>query len=199
MSMPFAFYGKDFFVIYTYTFCVEIKKVRYLRMDLIRIGKFIAELRRENKITQEELGEKLGVTNKTISRWENGNYLPNVEMLQLLSNIFSVSINELLCGERINDNGYRQRADDTIVNVLKSSTFSLKERCDFWKKKWIKEHKSLIILCLFLFITIYGTGLYINKLILSILSIIIAFAINLKLRNDMMVYIESHAYDGYGQ
>lgn len=115
-------------------------------MDLIKIGRFISELRRENKITQEELGEKIGVTNKTISRWENGNYLPSVEMLQRLSNELSVSINELLCGERLNDNSFRQRADDTIVNVLKSSTFSLKERCDFWKKKWMKEHKSLIIL-----------------------------------------------------
>ncbi len=83
-------------------------------MDLIKIGRFISELRRENKITQEELGEKIGVTNKTISRWENGNYLPSVEMLQRLSNELSVSINELLCGERLNDNSFRQRADDVI-------------------------------------------------------------------------------------
>ena len=168
-------------------------------MDLIKIGKFISELRRENKITQEELGEKLGVTNKTISRWENGNYLPSVEMLQILSITFSVSINELLCGERLNDNSFRQRADDTIVNVLKSSTFSLKERCDFWKKKWLKEHKNLIILCVFMFLILYGSGLYINKPILSGLSVIIAFVIYLKTRNEMMAYIESHAYDGHGQ
>ena len=168
-------------------------------MDLIKIGRFISELRRENKITQEELGEKLGVTNKTISRWENGNYLPSVEMLQLLSNAFSVSINELLCGERLNDNSFRQRADDTIVNVLKSSTFSLKERCNFWKKKWLKEHKSLIILFIFMLLTLYGLGLYINRPILSGLSIIVAFVICLKTRNQMMAYIESHAYDGHGQ
>ena len=168
-------------------------------MDLIKIGKFISELRHENKITQEELGEKLGVTNKTISRWENGNYLPSVEMLQLLSNAFSVSINELLCGERLNDNSFRERADDTIVNVLKSSTFSLKERCEFWKKKWIKEHKRLIILYIFMFLTLYGSGLYINKPILSGLSIIVAFVIYLKRRNQMMAYIENHAYDGHGQ
>ena len=168
-------------------------------MDLIKIGKFISELRHENKITQEELGEKMGVTNKTISRWENGNYLPGVEMLQLLSNAFSVSINELLCGERLNDNSFRERADDTIVNVLKSSTFSLKERCEFWKKKWIKERKRLIILYIFMFLTLYGSGLYINKPILSGLSIIVAFVIYLKTRNQMMAYIENHAYDGHGQ
>lgn len=168
-------------------------------MDLIKIGRFISELRRENKITQEELGEKIGVTNKTISRWENGNYLPSVEMLQLLSNELSVSINELLCGERLNDNSFRQRADDTIVNVLKSSTFSLKERCDFWKKKWMKEHKSLIILFAFIFLTLCGLGVYINKPILSGLSIVVAFVVYLKTRNQMMAYIENHAYDGHGQ
>ena len=168
-------------------------------MDLIKIGRFISELRRENKITQEELGEKLGVTNKTISRWENGNYLPGVEMLQILSNTFSVSINELLCGERLNDYSFRQRADDTIVNVLKNSTFSLKERCDFWKKKWLKEHKSLLILFIFMFLSLYGSGLYINKPILSGLSVIVAFIIYLKARNQMMAYIESHAYGGNGQ
>ena len=168
-------------------------------MDLIKIGKFISELRHESKITQEELGEKLGVTNKTISRWENGNYLPSVEMLQLLSNIFSVSINELLCGERLSDNSFRQRADDTIVNVLKNSTFSLKERCNYWRKKWLKEHKGLIILFIFMFPTFYGLGLYINKPILSGLSVIVAFIIYLKTRNQMMAYIESHAYDGHNQ
>ena len=48
-------------------------------MDQIKIGKFIAALRKEKGLTQEKLGEKLGVTNKTVSRWENGNYMPDVE------------------------------------------------------------------------------------------------------------------------
>ena len=63
-------------------------------MDQIKIGKFIAALRKEKGLTQEKLGEKLGVTNKTVSRWENGNYMPDVEMLSLLSEEFGVSINE---------------------------------------------------------------------------------------------------------
>mgnify|MGYP001070676323 CR=1 FL=1 len=70
-------------------------------MDQIKIGKFIAALRKDKGLTQEQLGEKLGVTNKTISRWENGNYMPDVEMLSLLSKEFGVSINELISGERL--------------------------------------------------------------------------------------------------
>ncbi len=54
-------------------------------MDQIRIGKFIAALRKEKGMMQEQLGEKFGATNKTISRWENGNYMPDVEMLSHLS------------------------------------------------------------------------------------------------------------------
>ena len=72
-------------------------------MDMQKIGNFLAELRKEKNLTQEELGEQLGVTNKTVSRWENGNYLPPVEMLQMLSKLYDVSINELLSGERLSD------------------------------------------------------------------------------------------------
>lgn len=50
-------------------------------MDQIKVGKFIAQLRRRDGLTQEALGKKIGVTNKTVSRWENGNYMPDIEML----------------------------------------------------------------------------------------------------------------------
>lgn len=73
-------------------------------MDQIKIGKHIALLRRQAGLTQEELGEKLGITNKTISRWENGNYMPDIEMFGLLAKEFYVSINELLAGKK-----YRMR------------------------------------------------------------------------------------------
>lgn len=68
-------------------------------MELIKIGNFIAELRKKQKLTQEQLGEKLGVTNKTVSRWETGTYLPPAEALLAMSELFGVSINELLSGK----------------------------------------------------------------------------------------------------
>ena len=72
-------------------------------MDQMKIGRYIALLRRQAGLTQEKLGEKLGVTNKTISRWENGNYMPDIEMFGLLAKEFHVSINDLLAGEKIPD------------------------------------------------------------------------------------------------
>ena len=81
-------------------------------MDMQKVGNFLAQLRKDKNLTQEELGEQIGVTNKTVSRWENGNYLPPVEILQLLSKFYDVSINELLSGERLNDVVYKQNAEE---------------------------------------------------------------------------------------
>ena len=89
-------------------------------MNPVKIGKFIAELRRKNGLTQEALGEKLGVTNKTISRWENGNYMPDIEMLQLLAREFKVSVNELLSGERLSDEDFKQKADENVIALSKA-------------------------------------------------------------------------------
>lgn len=105
-------------------------------MDQVKIGKFIAELRRRAGLTQEALGEKIGVTNKTISRWENGDYMPNIEMLQLLAEEFSISISEILAGEKFSDEESRHKADENAIATTSTSAFSLKERKTFFKKKW---------------------------------------------------------------
>ena len=90
-------------------------------MDQIKIGKFIASLRKQADLTQEQLGEKLGVTNKTISRWENGNYMPDIEMLQLLAMEFHVNINEILAGERMSDAEFRKKADENKLLSTKTA------------------------------------------------------------------------------
>ena len=100
-------------------------------MDQVKIGAFIAQLRRERDWTQEELGERLGVTNKTVSRWENGNYMPGVEMLTLMGREFGVSLNELLEGRRL-DNGeeFRAAADEKLADALKSPWERLRRRLE---------------------------------------------------------------------
>lgn len=87
-------------------------------MDIKKIGIFLKQLRKENGMTQEQLGERIGVTNKTISRWETGNYIPPVECLLLLSSIYGISINEILAGERIPDEKMKEVADENIAVVL---------------------------------------------------------------------------------
>ena len=123
-------------------------------MDQMKIGKFIAALRKETGMTQEQLGEKLGVTNKTVSRWENGNYMPDVEMLSLLSEEFDISINELISGERLRAEDFKKAADSNLVAALNNSTFTLKERIAFFKKKWLHEHIAAIVLCVVAWVAI---------------------------------------------
>lgn len=109
-------------------------------MDMQKIGKFLAELRKDKSLTQEELGETIGVTNKTVSRWENGNYLPPVEILQMLSNLYDVSINEILSGERLDADAYKQKAEENIVTALHNSTADLPEKVHNYKSEWLKKH-----------------------------------------------------------
>lgn len=97
-------------------------------MDMQRIGSFLTELRKAKQLTQDELGEKLGVTNKTVSRWENGNYLPPVEMLQILSEFYEVSMNELLSGKRLNSECYKESAEEYIVADLMKKHKDAKKR-----------------------------------------------------------------------
>ena len=97
-------------------------------MDMQKVGSFLAELRKENKLTQDELGEQIGVTNKTVSRWKNGNYLPPVEILQMLSKLYRASINELLSGERLSAENYKENAEEYIVVDLMKKGKEAKKR-----------------------------------------------------------------------
>lgn len=164
-------------------------------MDQVKTGKFIAELRREKGLTQEMLGKKLGVTNKTVSRWENGNYMPDIEMFQELSELFGVSINELLSGCRLSENEFREEADKNIVDISKAAAFSYKEQTAFWKRKWLKEHIFLIALWLVSFAAFclyaYGKG----NIFLVSLTPLAAVGMYCGLRNQMMGYVEEKVFD----
>lgn len=162
-------------------------------MDLARIGNFLSELRHEHGYTQEKLGEILGVSNKTISRWENGNYLPPVEMLQLLSQQFSVSINEILSGQRLDSADYMEKAEENLKETLSQSAFSIKEKIEYFKHKWLKEHVAYIISCCLVLIALFVAGIVLDNR-LFILAVILAFAFYLVSYNRMMAYVEQHVY-----
>lgn len=168
---------------------------RYIDMDTIKIGNFLAELRKEQSLTQEALGEKLGVTNKTVSRWENGNYLPPAEMLQELSSLYSVSINEILCGERIAKENYQEKAEETITGILTSGTFSLKERTDFWKRKWKKDHQSGNISLAAIPVVMFAAGIFLSEPLLIALAPVLGLIVFMVRRNAMMAYVEGKLYD----
>ncbi|HOZ55118.1 MAG TPA: helix-turn-helix transcriptional regulator [Clostridia bacterium] len=165
-------------------------------MNQEKIGKFIAELRKEKNMTQEQLAEKVGVTNKSVSRWENGKTLPDYSLLNELCNTLNISVNELLTGEKISDADYKKKADENLMIVLENSSFSLKKRIVYYKNKWLKEHVTRIIFGIILWIGIL-IGLKLNEVdvyILGLIGGILPVFIYIILYNQMMVYVENNVY-----
>ena len=167
-------------------------------MDMIKMGSFLAELRKERKLTQAELGERLGVSNKTVSRWETGHYMPPVEMLEELSNFYGLSINELLSGKRLNPEEYKEMAEANIRTALNASSFDLREKQTFFKKKWRREHISTIVVCtvawlvLMTALRLQGVEVYIIGTVGGMLAVLYYAVLN----NRMMAYVEDHIFGG---
>jgi transcriptional regulator with XRE-family HTH domain len=106
-------------------------------MDQVKIGKFIATLRKEKGYTQEELATKLNVSNKSISRWENGRTMPDLSIIPTLCDILGITINELLSGEKINSSEYQKRLEENIIINI-----------DLLKKKIKDISKKIVIILL---------------------------------------------------
>ena len=86
-------------------------------MDQIKIGKFIAECRKKNNLTQMQLAEKLNITDRAISKWENGKAMPDSSIMLDLCNELKISVNELLSGEMIEINNYNEKAEQTLLEM----------------------------------------------------------------------------------
>ena len=164
-------------------------------MDIIKTGEFIAKLRKEKGLTQEQFGDKMGVTNKTVSRWETGKYLPPADILLLMSELFDVSINELLAGQRLSDDEYKQTADNNLTEALRSSSFTTKDKIDFFKKKWLKDHIFIMIVIGICILGVLAAGIILQNPILCSVSVILLLLGHIWRNNSMMAYVEKHVYD----
>ncbi|MBQ9298086.1 MAG: helix-turn-helix domain-containing protein [Clostridia bacterium] len=97
-------------------------------MDIVKIGKFIAENRKKKNMTQAQLAEKLGVTAKTISRWENGNYMPDISLLKPISEELGITLNDLLSGEKVEKEQYQEKLEENILNTIDYSHKKVNEK-----------------------------------------------------------------------
>jgi len=86
-------------------------------MDQEKIGKFIAELRKEKGLTQAQLAEHFDISNKAVSKWENGKSLPDASIMIDLCNLLDITVNELLSGERISMEDYKEKAEERLVEM----------------------------------------------------------------------------------
>lgn len=97
-------------------------------MNQEKIGKFIAECRRQRKMTQSELGERLGVTEKSISNWENGRNMPDLSLFKPLCEELNISLNDLMSGEKVKERDYRDKLEENIINTIDYSNRKIESR-----------------------------------------------------------------------
>lgn len=94
-------------------------------MDQIKIGKFIAGKRKEQNLTQEKLAEKLGITDRAVSKWETGKSLPDASIMLELCALLGITVNDLLCGEVVSMENYNEQMEKSLIEMVKQ-----KERSD---------------------------------------------------------------------
>ena len=104
-----------------------------ITMDQIKIGKFIAERRKKASLTQMQLAERLGITDRAVSKWETGKAMPDTAIMLELCDILGISVNELLSGEKINMENDNQKNEQLLLDMAKELE---KKNKKIWSSMW---------------------------------------------------------------
>ena len=120
-------------------------------MDLIKIGKYIASKRKSLGMTQKQLAEKLGMSDKSVSKWERGVCLPDVSVYKELCSILGISLNEFLAGEHIAQENLIQKSETNIIEVIKDNIN--KEKC-------LKVMKYILLVISIFALSVLGFAIY---------------------------------------
>ncbi len=160
----------------------------------MRTNKIIKEKRIKMGRIQEQIANRLGVTSPAVNKWKKGHYLPNIDTFVQLSKLYDVSLNELVSGQRLDGRQLKAQADVNLIGAARGEIFPLRDRTAYWRRKWLAEHRALLIFAAAAFLALFA-ALYMLwgqwPLFFSPLAGCIVYA---GLRNRMMIYIESHLY-----
>ena len=115
-------------------------------MNQEKIGKFIAECRKNKNMTQQELAEKLGVSDRTVGNWENGRNMPDLSLFKPLCDELGISMNDLMSGEKISKDHYQEKLEENIVNLTVNNKKNFNKR--------LKIFSSLLAFILIIFIAV---------------------------------------------
>ena len=122
-------------------------------MDLIKMGKYIAGKRTGLGLTQKQLAEKLGMSDKSVSKWERGICLPDVSVYMELCDILEISINEFLAGEDISEENIIKKSEDNLIQMTKDSKY---------KQKNLKSIIVVLIIIAIVAVVLLGTIIFRN-------------------------------------
>lgn len=142
-------------------------------MDYNKIGNFIMTERKAKKLTQAKLAEKLFVSEKTISKWENGNGVPDTSVLPKLCEIFEISVNELLNGERISSENYVNKAEENLLILQKEKEGYAKM---LLLLEWVIGGMSIVSIFVPLFAFVYMIEMY-NSVALGVVLLVIGIVV----------------------
>lgn len=121
-------------------------------MNLLKIGKFIAEQRKKNGLTQMQLAEKLNITDRAVSKWETGKSLPDSSIMLELCQILNISVNDLLSGEVVTMDNYNKELERNLLEMIKQKEESDKRLLAI---EWVLGVLSLIILLVPIIVAAY--------------------------------------------
>ena len=140
-------------------------------MDQIKIGKFIAECRKKNNLTQMQLAEKLNITDRAISKWENGKAMPDSSIMLDLCSELKISVNDLLCGEMISMENKNEKQEQLLIDMTKEVEEKNKI---IWTSMWVIMSVAMISLLagVFLVAFLVPEGIW---QVISVLGICVIF------------------------
>ena len=121
-------------------------------MNQVKIGKFIAECRKRNNLTQMQLAEKLNITDRAISKWENGKAMPDSSIMLDLCKELKINVNELLSGEVIKMDNYNEKAEELLIEMKKQ-----KEEADkkLLQLEWVIGYMASLTFLTLVFVASY--------------------------------------------
>ena len=157
-------------------------------MDQIKIGKYIAECRKKNNLTQMQLAEKLNITDRAISKWENGKGMPDSSIMLDLCNELKISVNELLSGEMIDMNNYNEIAEKNLLEMAKKEEIQNKKLMMYEK---VIGFGSIISFITLIFVTSFLVDNNIARIVLFMLAfilLIIGVSFALKIETETGYY-----------
>lgn len=164
-------------------------------MDQIKIGQFISELRKEKDYTQRQLADLLGISDKTVSKWECGNGMPDLSIMPKLCEVLGININELLSGKRLVAEDYNESAESNMLTLMKEKEETRKKSKKTWVSSLMGEILLLFVVAAVVFIS-GGHGKFVESFmdLPTLLFIVVIDMMVLLIVGNFKAFLHSFTY-----
>ena len=158
------------------------------KIEQVKIGKFIASKRKEQGLTQLQLAEKLGITDRAVSKWETGKSLPDASLMPELCKLLKITINDLLCGEVVSVENYNEKAEKALLEMVKKEEMQNKKLMMYENVIGFSSTLSFLIQVLVAVFFVKNTTAQILLFILAFAFLIVGVSFALKIEAETGYY-----------